>query len=145
LGGVRSRLRLWAEPADEEEGEPEGWTASVGNTTEKLEAEALWLAEKMAACGAVGEAVVRWGAAAGLGQMTLASEPQLQGTFVRISARTNKSMSAGYREATMVASGFETAHSAARAYDREATKFRGVDADINFCLEDYIEDMKHVR
>ncbi|MQM00375.1 hypothetical protein Taro_033110 [Colocasia esculenta] len=92
LGGVRSRLRWWAEPAEEEEGEAEGWTASGGDTAEKLAAEALWLAEKMAACGAVGEAVVRWGAVAGLGQLALASEPRLQGTFVRISGTMTLTM-----------------------------------------------------
>nr|CAD1841963.1 unnamed protein product [Ananas comosus var. bracteatus] len=32
-----------------------------------------------------------------------------------------------------------------RAYDRAAIKFRGVDADINFNLSDYDEDMKQMR
>lgn len=35
-------------------------------------------------------------------------------------------------------------NSVCRAYDRAAIKFRGVDADINFNLSDYEEELKQV-
>ncbi|XP_071724129.1 floral homeotic protein APETALA 2-like [Rutidosis leptorrhynchoides] len=40
--------------------------------------------------------------------------------------------------------GFDTAHAAALAYDRAAIKFRGVEADINFNIEDYEDDLKQM-
>ncbi|PKA53145.1 hypothetical protein AXF42_Ash009875 [Apostasia shenzhenica] len=60
---------------------------SAGSTAaaEKLVAEVLWLAQKMAECDGAGEAVVRWAAAASLGRSALAADPRIQVGFVRVS------------------------------------------------------------
>ncbi|XP_071709974.1 AP2-like ethylene-responsive transcription factor TOE3 isoform X2 [Rutidosis leptorrhynchoides] len=41
--------------------------------------------------------------------------------------------------------GFDTAHAAARAYDQAAIRFRGLDADINFNVNDYHEDLNQIK
>ncbi|XP_074365302.1 APETALA2-like protein 3 isoform X1 [Apium graveolens] len=41
--------------------------------------------------------------------------------------------------------GFDTAHAAARAYDRAAIKFRGTGADINFLVSDYENDLIQMK
>uniref|UniRef100_A0A1J3FP72 AP2-like ethylene-responsive transcription factor SNZ n=1 Tax=Noccaea caerulescens TaxID=107243 RepID=A0A1J3FP72_NOCCA len=41
--------------------------------------------------------------------------------------------------------GFDTAYTAARAYDRAAIKFRGLHADINFIVDDYNQDIAKMK
>ncbi|KAK1286989.1 hypothetical protein QJS10_CPB19g00900 [Acorus calamus] len=55
-------------------------------SAEKMAVELLWLAKKMEGCGAVGDAVARWGSATELARLALSAEPRLQGSLVRVSA-----------------------------------------------------------
>lgn len=86
FGAVKSGVRRFAAAAlVPEEGKVVG--VGGGESAEKLAAEALWLAQKMAQSGAAAEAVARWGAAARLGRLSLAADPRLQVAFVRVSGR----------------------------------------------------------
>ncbi|GLT94407.1 hypothetical protein SLE2022_121480 [Rubroshorea leprosula] len=55
-------------------------------SAEKLAAELLWLAQKMAACGFEEEAVKRWASASNMGWLALSAEPRLQGSLVKVTA-----------------------------------------------------------
>lgn len=74
---LRSGLRVWSEK--------EGNTGAASVEAEKTAAEIMWMAGKMADCGAAAEAVARWGAAARLAGLALVSEPRLQVALVRVS------------------------------------------------------------
>ncbi|XP_021809376.1 uncharacterized protein LOC110752917 [Prunus avium] len=56
------------------------------SSAEKLAAEVLWLAEKLAACGYGDEAVVRWASASNLAWLSVSVEPSLQASLVKVSA-----------------------------------------------------------
>ncbi|KAM1317442.1 hypothetical protein ACFX13_002815 [Malus domestica] len=56
------------------------------SSAEKLAAEVLWLAEKLAACDSADEAVRRWAAALNLAWLSLSVEPRLQASLVKVSA-----------------------------------------------------------
>lgn len=55
------------------------------NSADKLAAELLWLAQKMAACRCADEAVHKWASASNLAWLSLTTEPRLQGSIVKIS------------------------------------------------------------
>lgn len=55
------------------------------SSAEKLAAEILWLAQKMAACGCSEEAVCKWASASKLASLALSAELRLQGSLVKVS------------------------------------------------------------
>uniref|UniRef100_A0A7N0V7Q4 AP2/ERF domain-containing protein n=1 Tax=Kalanchoe fedtschenkoi TaxID=63787 RepID=A0A7N0V7Q4_KALFE len=96
-------------------------------------------------------------------EMRLLQQQQQQQMPVKKSRRGPRSRSSQYRGVTfyrrtgrweshiwdcgkqVYLGGFDTAHAAARAYDRAAIKFRGSDADINFNIADYQEDINQMK
>ncbi|XP_057804000.1 uncharacterized protein LOC131019468 [Salvia miltiorrhiza] len=56
------------------------------SSAEKLAAELLWLAQKMAASGCAEEAVSKWASAVKMAWLALSTEPRLQGSLVKLSA-----------------------------------------------------------
>lgn len=62
-----------------------GEMSRLESSAEKLAAELLWLAQKLAACGGAEEALKRWAASANLARLALWAEPRLQGFLVKIS------------------------------------------------------------
>ena len=62
----------------------EGNRNGEGVSGEKLAAELLWLAEKMAACGCGKGAVRMWAAAQHLGWLALSAEPRLQASLLKL-------------------------------------------------------------
>jgi hypothetical protein len=79
-----------------------------GPAAEKLAAELLWLAQKMAACGAAREAAVQFGAAPRLGSRALVAEPTLQVALLRLAGTLYLRAARRTRRAT--AEPFRSAH-----------------------------------
>ncbi|KAH9768052.1 ethylene-responsive transcription factor RAP2-7 [Citrus sinensis] len=105
----------------------------AGSTTSATTGQ--WLNLSCATAAAAADDVDDESAAGGQELKPVQQKPQQ----VRKSRRGPRSRSSQYR------GGFDTAHAAARAYDRAAIKFRGVDADLNFGVTDYEEDMKQMK
>ncbi|WRX15395.1 hypothetical protein QQP08_007882 [Theobroma cacao] len=57
-----------------------------GNSAQKLAAELLWLAQKLAACGFEEEAVERWASTSKMAWLSLSAEPRVQCSLVKVSA-----------------------------------------------------------
>ncbi|OWM63602.1 hypothetical protein CDL15_Pgr008145 [Punica granatum] len=67
-------------------GTPRDELVQEGSSAEKLAAELVWLAQKLAACGCAEEAVCLWALASKLSWLSVSGEPRLQGLLVKVSA-----------------------------------------------------------
>lgn len=67
---------------------PRSEASRSGSSAEKLAAELLWLAQKMAASGCAEEAVCKWASATKLAWLALSTEPRLQGSLVKVSGKS---------------------------------------------------------
>ncbi|KAK3002140.1 hypothetical protein RJ639_022321 [Escallonia herrerae] len=85
LNRVLRAVRHYGDAAWTRFGKPREGLSKTGSSAEKMSAELLWLAQKMAACGCVGEAVCRWASASRLAWLALSAEPRLQGSLVKVS------------------------------------------------------------
>ncbi|CAK9322122.1 unnamed protein product [Citrullus colocynthis] len=86
LGRVVRAVRLLGESACSRFGTVKEGANQTGSSVEKLAAEVLWLAQKMASCGCRNEACRRWASAAQLGRLSLSAEPRLQAALVKVAA-----------------------------------------------------------
>ncbi|XP_052204973.1 uncharacterized protein LOC127809865 [Diospyros lotus] len=83
---VLRAVRYYGDAALSRFGRGRSGPSPAGSSAEKLAAEVLWLAQKMATCGCVEEAVCKWASATHLAWLSLSAEPRLQGSLVKVSA-----------------------------------------------------------
>ncbi|KAL0546684.1 hypothetical protein IC582_016596 [Cucumis melo] len=84
LGRVVRAVRLLGESACSRFGREKEVGNQSGSSVEKLAAEMLWLAQKMASCGYWNEVCGRWASAAQWGRLSLSAEPRLQASLVKV-------------------------------------------------------------
>ncbi|PKI37847.1 hypothetical protein CRG98_041797 [Punica granatum] len=76
-------------------GTPRDELGPEGSSAEKLAAELVWLAQKLAACGCAEEAVCLWASASNLAWLAVSAETRLQEILFKVSAELNELMGVG--------------------------------------------------